>query len=102
MKMPTMDRIMMTSMATASTLMMERTGRCNRFAKISLFIPEDGSEGVQNAGKSLAFRVTAQGWRRPGRREEGRKSPAQGRWTFNLYRSDSEIRSFDKRRGSGH
>ena len=27
MKMPTMDRIMMTSMATASTLMMERTGR---------------------------------------------------------------------------
>src|ERR1035437_2723166 len=63
MKMPTMDRIMTTSMATASTLMMERRGRCNRLAKMSLFIPEDGSDGLQNAGNALAFRVTAQGWR---------------------------------------
>jgi hypothetical protein len=30
---------------------------------MSLFIPEDGSDGLQNAGKALAFRVTVQGWR---------------------------------------
>ncbi len=40
MKMATMDRIMMTSMATASTLMMERRGRCSRLAKMSLFIED--------------------------------------------------------------
>jgi hypothetical protein len=39
-----MDRIMITSMATARTLIIERTGRCSRLAKISLFIPDDGSE----------------------------------------------------------
>src|ERR1035438_37936 len=45
MKMPAMDRIMMTSMATASTLIMERTGLCTKLAKMSLFIFEHGSEG---------------------------------------------------------
>jgi hypothetical protein len=48
MKMPTMDRIMTTSMATASTLMMERTGRCNRLAKMSLFIPEMAPRGCKS------------------------------------------------------
>jgi hypothetical protein len=41
-----MVNIMMTSMATAKTLITERRGRCNRLAKMSLFIPEDGSEGL--------------------------------------------------------
>jgi hypothetical protein len=56
-----MDRIMITSMATARTLMIERTGRWSRLAKISLFIPDDGSERLKIAGKALASRVTAPG-----------------------------------------
>jgi hypothetical protein len=36
-------------MATARTLMIERTGRCSRLAKISLFIPDDGSERLKIA-----------------------------------------------------
>ncbi len=46
-KMPTIDRIIMTSMATASTLMTERKGRCSRLAKISLFIFEPDSAPEQ-------------------------------------------------------
>jgi len=29
--------------------MIERTGRCSRLAKISLFIPDDGSERLKTA-----------------------------------------------------
>jgi hypothetical protein len=50
-------------MATASTLMMERSGRCSRLARISLFSPEDDSERQRVAGNALTFRVTAQGRR---------------------------------------
>ena len=49
MKMPTMERIMMTSMATATTLMRERRGRCTRLAKISLFILERTPQGALDA-----------------------------------------------------
>jgi hypothetical protein len=45
-------------------------------AKISLFIPEDGSEGVQNAGKSLAFRVTARAGSARAGRGKGRSGPS--------------------------
>ena len=38
MKTPVMERIMMTSMATASTLMATRIGRCTRLPSTSLFI----------------------------------------------------------------
>jgi hypothetical protein len=40
-----MDKIMTTSMETASTLMMERTGRRTRLAMTSLFMREPVSEG---------------------------------------------------------
>jgi hypothetical protein len=40
-------------MATASTLMMERRGRCSRLAKMSLFIRDQGSERRQGALKPL-------------------------------------------------
>src|ERR1700722_5214910 len=43
MKMPTMDKIMMTSMATANTLMTERMGRWSKLAKMSLFMVEPGT-----------------------------------------------------------
>ena len=48
MKMATIDRIMITSMATASTLMMERSGRCSKLAKMSLFM------SVQISGRRVA------------------------------------------------
>jgi hypothetical protein len=44
---------MITSMATASTLMMERTGRCSKFAMMSMFIVEPGSNEFSGA-KSLS------------------------------------------------
>jgi hypothetical protein len=43
MKIPTIDRIMITSIATARMLMMDRKGRCNRLAITSLFMVEYGS-----------------------------------------------------------
>ncbi len=54
MKMPTMERIMTTSMATARMLMMERRGRWSRLAKMSLFMPvyrvQETGYRVQGAG----------------------------------------------------
>jgi hypothetical protein len=47
-------------MATASTLMTERRGRCNRLAKISLFMFAPDSGRQKNAAKS-GFRVTDSG-----------------------------------------
>jgi hypothetical protein len=61
MKMATMDKIMTTSMATASTLISERMGRCNRLAKMSLFIPYDGSLGSKALQKSLRFKPNSPG-----------------------------------------
>jgi hypothetical protein len=56
-----MDKIMTTSMATASTLISERMGRCNRLAKMSLFIPNDGSLGSKALQKSLHFKPNSPG-----------------------------------------
>ena len=59
-KMPTMDRIMMTSMATASTLMTERMGRRSKLAKMSLFMFEHGLAGAQKIAQ-LAPSPSTQG-----------------------------------------
>jgi hypothetical protein len=41
--------------------MIERMGRCSRLAKMSLFIPGEGSERLDGLQKALYFRVTARG-----------------------------------------
>ena len=51
MKMATIDRIMITSMATASTLIIERIGRWSRLAKMSLFMFEPGPSAHRSAAK---------------------------------------------------
>src|ERR1022692_1331389 len=54
-----MVNIITTSMATAKTLMRERSGRWSRLARISLFIVERGSQGGQNAAQTLVLQGTA-------------------------------------------
>jgi hypothetical protein len=41
-------------MATANTLMIERSGRCSRLATMSLFILEDGAAAARGKNPSLS------------------------------------------------